>query len=36
MGLRPELTVFHERRDSNVAIYDYDQWGGFVSLRNAF
>lgn len=34
--IKPEFTVFHERRDSNVEIYDYRQTGGFISLRRAY
>jgi len=35
-GFTPELTVFHEQRDSNVAIYEYHQTGAFVSLKRAY
>lgn len=35
-GLRPELNIFYESRDSNVDIYDYDQAGGFMNLTRLF
>ncbi|MCT7375002.1 surface lipoprotein assembly modifier [Chelativorans salis] len=35
-GIKPEFTIFHEGRDSNVDIYDYHQTGGFISLRRAY
>lgn len=35
-GIRPEVSVFYEKRSSNVGIYDYDQFGGYVNLRKLF
>lgn len=35
-GIRPEFSVFYERRDSNIDIFDYDQVGGSVNLRKLF
>ncbi|MDD2869922.1 surface lipoprotein assembly modifier [Neomegalonema sp.] len=35
-GFRPELTLFHERRDSNVGIEEYDQFGAFLNLRRVY
>jgi hypothetical protein len=35
-GIRPELSFFYERRNSNVDIYDYNQIGGYINLRKLF
>ena len=35
-GIRPEINVFYEKRDSNVDIYDYNQVGGSVNLTRLF
>ncbi|WP_324762452.1 surface lipoprotein assembly modifier [Sinorhizobium meliloti] len=35
-GIRPEVSVFYEKRSSNVGIYEYDQFGGYVNLRKLF
>ena len=35
-GIRPEFNVFYEKRDSNVGIYDYNQFGGFVNLTRVY
>lgn len=35
-GFQPELTLFYERRDSNVEIQSYDQFGGYLSLRRVY
>lgn len=35
-GLRPEISVFYEARNSNIDIYDYDQIGGFLNVRKLF
>lgn len=40
-GIKPQFNVFYEERQSNVrmgnvAIYDYDQFGGFVSFQRPF
>jgi len=35
-GIRPELNIFYEKRDSNVGIYKYSQIGGFINLTQVF
>lgn len=35
-GVRPELNLFYEKRNSNIDIYDYDQVGGFINLTRLF
>ncbi len=35
-GVRPELNVFYEKRESNIDIYDYNQVGGFINLARVF
>ncbi|MGB3390161.1 MAG: porin family protein [Pseudaminobacter sp.] len=35
-GIKPELSVFYEERNSNVGIYDYSQFGGFVNFRKLY
>lgn len=35
-GIRPEFSVFYEKRKSNVDIYQYDQIGGYVNLKKMF
>lgn len=35
-GIKPELSVFYEERNSNVGIYEYSQSGGFVNFRKLY
>lgn len=35
-GIRPEVSVFYEKRTSNVPLYEYDQFGGHLNLRKLF
>lgn len=35
-GIRPEISVFYEWRTSNVEIYKYDQFGGYLNLKRLF
>ncbi|RUM95144.1 DUF560 domain-containing protein [Pseudaminobacter arsenicus] len=35
-GIKPEINIFYERRNSNVGIYEYNQMGGFVSFRKLY
>ncbi|WP_018633515.1 surface lipoprotein assembly modifier [Neomegalonema perideroedes] len=35
-GFQPELTLFYERRESNLGIEEYDQFGGFLNLRRVY
>lgn len=35
-GIRPELSIFYEERNSNIDIYDYNQFGGYLNLRRLF
>lgn len=35
-GIRPEISIFYEERNSNVDIYDYSQIGGSVNLTRLF
>lgn len=35
-GLSPELTIFYEKRESNVDIAAYDQFGAYFSLKRLY
>ncbi|MGX5723284.1 surface lipoprotein assembly modifier [Shinella zoogloeoides] len=35
-GIRPEVSVFYEWRESNIDIYKYDQIGGYVNFKKLF
>lgn len=35
-GYAPEVTFFYEKRDSNIFINEYDQFGAFVNLKKLF
>ena len=35
-GIRPEVSVFYEKRNSNISIYDYNQIGSYINLKKMF
>lgn len=35
-GFKPELSVFYERRKSNLALEDYDQFGASLNFRRVY